>query len=122
MLHPFAYNTCGFIGYNEILLFQHLEHNESCKNFHEQKGVASGLLSTLSPENITQNQSYPHINSFVFKRYYTDGILDNVQLNLKDDTIEKRVNVRTFKDSIQRKGNIHSYMTNSRAIAVVQKE
>ena len=107
--------------HNEASLLHHLELIESCKHFYEEKGVASGLLYTMSCECITKNKSIPHTTPYVFNRYSTDGISDKVQLNLKDDTIEIRVKVRTFTDSTIKEGNIHSYMTNSRALAGIQE-
>ena len=119
--HPHNCKTCVFVGHNESSLFQHLESNESCKHFHAEKGVASGLLRTMSSECVTKNKSIPHTTSHIFNRYSTDGIIDKVKLNIHDNTIQKRVKVRTYLDSTQNDGNIQSYMTNNRALAGVQE-
>ena len=96
LLHPLYCKTCMFLGHNEASLLHHLEVNECCKHFYEEKRVASGLLRTMPSECITKNKSIPHTTSYVFNRYSTDGISDKVQLNLKDDTIEKKSKSKKF--------------------------
>jgi len=119
--HPHNCKTCDFVGHNEYSLYVHLENTVACQYFDKQKGVASGLLRPITSECVTMNKSIHHTTSHVFNRYSTDGILDKVQLNIHDDTIQKRVNVRTFSDSIMKDGNIQSYMSNSRTLAGVQE-
>ena len=75
----------------------------------------------MSSECVTKNKSIPHTTSHIFNQYSTDGIIDKVKLNIHDNTIQKRVKVRTYLDSTQNDGNIQSYMTNNRALAGVQE-
>jgi len=95
--------------------------NESCSYFEKQKEITTGLLPTASSVCITQNEILANLSSYTFKRYSTDGIVDNVQLNLKDDTRVKRQNLRNLSDRQGLSCNLNSYMTNSRAVAGVQE-
>lgn len=61
-------STCQYIGHNERSLEQHIKNNESCKS---------------------QKKILPNVSSITFNQYSTDGIVDNIQLNIKGDTREK---------------------------------
>ena len=51
--------------------------NESCSYFEKQKEITTGLLPTASSACITQNEISTNLSSYTFKRYSTDGIVDN---------------------------------------------
>ena len=88
-MYPFKCQTCQYVGHNEFVLFQHLETIESCKHFHEQKEVATGLLPDTSSACIAQKEEYHNITSYTFKRYSIDGIVDNIQFNMNDESRKK---------------------------------
>ena len=117
----FRCSGCRYIGHNERSLITHIQMNESCSYFEKQKEITTGLLPVASSAGITQNEISANLLSYTFKRYSTDGIVDNVQLNLKDDTRVKRRNVRKVSDRQGLSCNLNSYMTNSRAVAGVQE-
>ena len=56
--------------------------------------------------------------SHTFKRYFTDGIVDNMQLNLKDDTRETRANTKQLADKTSQIVDINSYMISSAHLLV----
>ena len=119
--HPHNCTTCGFVGHTEYSLFSHVAKTAACQYFHTQKGVASGLMRTIPSESGTKVKPIPHTTSHIFNRYSTDGHLDKAQLNIHDETLPKRVNVRNFNDCTLKDGNIQSYMSNNRALAGVQE-
>ena len=94
----FRCSGCQYIGHNERSLITHIQMNESCSYFEKQKEITTGLLPTASSACITQDEISTNFSSYTFKRYSTDGIVDNVQLNLKNDTRVKRRNVRSLSD------------------------
>ena len=104
--HPHNCITCGFVGHTEYSLFSHLAKTAACQHFHTQKGVASGLMRTIPSESVAKVKPIPHTTSHIFNWYSTDGLLDKVQLNIHDETLQKRVNVRTFNDCTLKDGNL----------------
>ena len=51
--------------------------------------MASGLLNDNKLPCIKSNNNCNDVTLYLFKRYSTDGVVDNVQLNLKDDSVQK---------------------------------
>ena len=94
---PYACKTCGkFVGHNEQSFDLHLTKNISCKFYYEERNVASGLLNDSTLPCIKSNNNCNDVTSCLFKRYSTDGVVDNVQLNLKDDSVQKWVQYAEF--------------------------
>ena len=78
-------------------------------------------MSDTSSDYIAQKEEYHNIISYIFKWCPTDGIVYNIQLNLKDDTREKRVDTRQIIDKTSGNiGDINSYMTKLRTLAGVK--
>ena len=88
----FHCTSCQYIGHNERSLVTNNQNKESCKYFEKQKEVTTYLLSNTSTLCIFQNNISLILSQFTIKWYSTDGIVYNVQINLKDDTRVKRQN------------------------------
>ena len=87
-----------YIGHNGRLLVAHMQYHKSCKYTEKQKEVTSCFLPNTSSVCIIQHNISPYLLSFTFKQYSTDGIVDNVKLNIKNEARIKRKNVRKLSD------------------------
>ena len=118
-LSLFCCKYCKYVGFNETGLMQHHSKNERCYFLSEQNDVSTGLLPDTSSSCNIQNDPKKSVSSYRFKRVSADGILDNVQLDLKDDTTEKRGTILKLNSGNMIHKDLNHFMTNSRHIAGV---
>ena len=117
---PYACKTCEkFVGHNEQSFDSHLTKNVSCNFYYKERNVASGLLNDSTLPCIKSNNNCNDVTSYLFKRYSTDGVVDNVQLNLKDDSVQNIASVRKVSGNLPKRMDVNTYMTNYRAVAGV---
>ena len=121
---PYCCQYCPYIGYDKGGLGKHLQLQPSYEYFCKEKEVVTGLIPDFSTGKLVHNKLSPKISSYKFNRYSASGSLDNVQLNLTDDTISniysaKHCDVQSgTKASIR---NTSSYMNHARSMACVNE-
>ena len=114
----FCCKTCSYIGYHKMGLDLHLLKKASCKSFYEQSIVTTGLLPNTSNHTVIQS-SNKHISSYAINNISTNGIDENIQLDIEDHTSRKRDQICA---SINSTHNIHmkEYLKNSRTMSSLQ--
>jgi len=120
-LFLFSCKFCKYVGYNENRILHHLSKNQRCYYLSEQDDVSTGLLPDTSSSCNLKNDNLKSVFSYRFKRYSADGIVDNVQLDLQDDTTDKRGTTLNMNSTNTIHKDLNSYMTNSQDIAGVHE-
>ena len=62
--------------------------NPTCSYHYEELKVTTGFLPNIGKQIDIDTKS-KNISSYRYQRYSADGIQDEVQLNIHDDTIDK---------------------------------
>ena len=87
--NPYSCKFCEYIGFDSNGLNQHLMKTPVCTYHYEELKVTTGLLPNVRKE-INMESKLKNISSYTYPRYSADGIIDEVQLNLHDDTVAKQ--------------------------------
>ena len=80
---------CDYVGFDSNGLNQHLMKNQLCTYHYEELKVTTGLLPNIGKQ-IRIDGNMKNITSYTCQRFSADGIEDEVQLNLHDETVEKQ--------------------------------
>ena len=92
--NSFCCKFCEYVGFDSNGLNQHLMKNPLCTYHYEELKVTTGLLPNIGKEINIDNKA-KNISSYTYQRYCADGIEDEVQLNLHDETVEKQQYIKT---------------------------
>lgn len=89
----------------------HLSTHETCYYLSEWNDVSPGLLPDTSLLCNIKNDNHENFSSHRFKYYSADGIVDNLQLDIKEDTTEKRGNIINMNSANTNHKYLNSCMT-----------
>ena len=82
---------CQYIGFDNLSLDRHIQLNKYCSFSNNQKKVLTGQLLDNYEAPVVSNKQHHMIISYGCKRFSVNGTNDTIQINLKDDTVERRI-------------------------------
>ena len=103
--NPYCCKFCEYIGFDSNGLNQHLIKIYVCSYHYEELKVTTGLLPNIGKEVNVKKKFNNNISSYTYSRCSADGMEDEVQLNLHDDTVDKQHELRKSDSYHSMKGN-----------------
>ena len=87
--NPYCCKFCEYVGSDSNGLNQHLMKNPACSYHYEELKVTTGLLPNIGKE-INIETKRKNISSYTYPRYLANGVENDVQIHLHDETIDKQ--------------------------------
>ena len=112
---PCCCQFCTYISYGFSGLQRHLSVTPHCAHFYKEKEAIAGIIPDLCTGQLRNKSPNPQITYYTFEQYPSNGVCDNVQLNITDDTAEKLKSVSNIYGSTNTyMKQQSSYMDNTR--------
>ena len=108
---PFSCDVCDYVGQSEYGLQRHHFSSPQCLHFVNESKVLTGVLPDMHVGETNHRTSNPGTSTYQYNRYSTNGELDQVLLNLEDDTLHKRNEIMESKNQMLSDNINTSYTT-----------
>ena len=108
---PFSCDFCNYAGQSEYGLQRHHFSSPQCLHFVNESKVLTGVLPDMHVGETNHRTSNPGTSTYQYDRYSTNGELDQVLLNLEDDTLHKRNEIMESKNQMLSDNINTSYTT-----------
>ena len=108
---PFSCDFCNYAGQSEYGLQRHHFSSPQCLHFVNESKVLTGVLPDMHVGETNHRTSNPGTSTYQYNRYSTNGELDQVLLNLEDDTLHKRNEIMESKNQMLSDNINTSYTT-----------
>ena len=94
---PFSCDFCDYVGQSEYGLQRHYFSSPQCLHFNNESKVLTGVLPDMHVPETKHRASDPATSTYEYNRYSTNGEVDQVLLNLEDETLHKRSETTEWK-------------------------
>ena len=108
---PFSCDFCDYVGQSEYGLQRHHFLSPQCLHFVNESKVLTGVLPDMHVGETNHSTSNPGTSTYQYNRYSTNGEVDQVLLNLQDDTLHKRNEIMESKNQMLSDNINTSYTT-----------
>ena len=108
---PFSCDFCDYVGQSEYGLQRHHFSSPQCLHFVNESKVLTGVLPDMHVAQTNYRIANPGTSAYQYNRYSTNGEVDQVLLNLQDDTLQKRNETMEWKNQMLSDNINTSYTT-----------